>query len=305
MGLGVANALNEITLVLFTTLAPSGAVACFIIGAVLLSGRISDGFRAALDKFLALPILVALVGLVASATHLGNPGNALYVLAGAGRSPLSNEVLAGVVFFGLVGSYWLYSFSQTRRVALGRAWTVLFMAAALAFLAGIAFAYQVDTIVTWANPAVPVNLVLNALVGGPLVALVALSAAQRAARGEGADDGHGDAIVSRLARGCLAVSAGALVANVVGYAVEGASTLGLSNSLVSAAQLVGHYPAMVALFAVLCAAGVVVAFAAYRRSGRRVPGVPAVALSAFLALCGIFVMRFAFYMSHMTVGVAF
>ena len=34
------------------------------------------------------------------------------VLVGVGRSPLSNEVVAGVVFFGVAGIYWLTAFSR-------------------------------------------------------------------------------------------------------------------------------------------------------------------------------------------------
>ena len=48
------------------------------------------------------------------------------MLAGVGRSPLSNEVLSGAVFFGLAGSYWLYSFSEKRHVLLERVWIALF-----------------------------------------------------------------------------------------------------------------------------------------------------------------------------------
>ena len=44
-----------------------------------------------------------MVGLVASATHLGNPANALYVFLGVGRSPLSTEVFCAVVFLALGG----------------------------------------------------------------------------------------------------------------------------------------------------------------------------------------------------------
>lgn len=290
MGLGLNNALLEITLVLFTTLAPSGVVACLAVGALLLSGRLPDGRRVALNKFLFIPILVALVGLVASATHLGNPGNALYVLAGIGRSPLSNEVFAGAVFFGLAGSYWFYSFSQVRRVVLERVWVVLFMMAGVLFLAGIAFAYDVDTIPTWNSPFVPANLVLNALVGGPLVALCAFVAAGVPVRGS-------------LSRACLAVSGVSLAMNAAGYALQGAEAMGLANSLVTTAQLAPGYSVAVMLFAVLCATAIMADIVALRRSGN-LP-LPVAAAASVLALAGVFIMRFMFYMLHMTVGLGF
>ena len=298
--MGVANALNEITLVLFTTLAPSGIVACLIMCGMLLPDRLPEGCRAALNKYLAVPIVVTLVGLVASATHLGNPGNALYVLTGVGRSPLSNEVFAGVVFLGLAGGYWLYSFSITRRVLLERMWIVLIMVSGACFLAAIALAYHVDTIVTWVNATVPVNLVLNGLVGGPLLALVSFSASDRSGQG-----GSADRLNLRVMRLCVLASAIALAANVAGYAVQGFTTLQLANSTVSAGELAGHYPLMVVLFAVLCAAGILVDASALKAAGSRGLPVSQAVLASALALAGIFVMRFAFYMLHMTVGISF
>ena len=61
--MGLENALSEVTLVLFTTLAPSGVIACLILGAALLSKHIDGKHREALNKFLSIPAVVALVGL--------------------------------------------------------------------------------------------------------------------------------------------------------------------------------------------------------------------------------------------------
>ena len=105
---GFDTALGEITLVLFTTLAPSGVVAFICMGLPVLGRGASVALRQRLNVFLGLPLVVAMVGLVASATHLGNPANALYVFLGVGRSPLSTEVFCAVVFLALAGLYWLY-----------------------------------------------------------------------------------------------------------------------------------------------------------------------------------------------------
>ena len=93
MSTGFATAFSEITLVLFTTLAPSGAVAYALMSLPIIRGRLSDDAHRRIDKALCIPLIVSLVGLVASATHLGNPANALYVFMGVGRSPLSNTLL--------------------------------------------------------------------------------------------------------------------------------------------------------------------------------------------------------------------
>ena len=94
MGVGFSQGLAQVTLALFTTLAPSGAVALAIVAAVLLFAKLGDDVRARINKFMCIPLVVTMVGLIASATHLGNPANALYVFMHVGSSPLSNEVVA-------------------------------------------------------------------------------------------------------------------------------------------------------------------------------------------------------------------
>ena len=81
MGHGIQLAFNEISLVLFTTLAPSGVVALMLMGAPLLFGRVSGEKARRIDCFMGIPLAVSMVGLVMSATHLGNPDNILYVSA--------------------------------------------------------------------------------------------------------------------------------------------------------------------------------------------------------------------------------
>jgi len=146
---GFAFAVNEISLVLFTTLAPSGALAFVLMAIPLFKGGIDGDARGRLSKLLCIPLVVTMVGLVASATHLGNPDNALYVIAGIGRSPLSTEVASAVAFLALAGVYWLLTFARRFPLALQRVWLVAAAIAALAFVGAVAFAYGRETIVTW------------------------------------------------------------------------------------------------------------------------------------------------------------
>ena len=67
MSTGFATAFSEITLVLFTTLAPSGAVAYALMSFPIIRGRLSDDAHRRIDKALCIPLIVSLVGLVASA----------------------------------------------------------------------------------------------------------------------------------------------------------------------------------------------------------------------------------------------
>ena len=183
MSTGFATAFSEITLVLFTTLAPSGAVAYALMSLPIIRGRLSDDAHRRIDKALCIPLIVSLVGLVASATHLGNPANALYVFMGVGRSPLSNEVFSAVIFLAFSGVYWLYSFAVKPRRLLQRLLAVGACVSAIACITAIAFAYSADTIITWNTPFSPLSLWVNALLGGPVLAIVGLRAARWKSRG--------------------------------------------------------------------------------------------------------------------------
>ena len=258
MGLGFETAWGEVTLVLFTTLAPAGTLAFIIMTMPILLGRVDGGLRARLEKCLSIPLVLTLGGLVASATHLGNPSNALYVLSRVGASPLSNEVFAAVVFLAFAGLYWLYSFAQAPRRMLQRVWIVATALAGLAFIASIAQAYSVQTIVTWDSALVPVALCLNALVGGPVLAGLGLRAS---------------GCIRPRGRGSLALagtSLAALGANVAVYVLQARQLDGMANQIVGVGDLVPHYGAMVAVFAILCACGIAL-FACAGGVRRRAP----------------------------------
>lgn len=325
---GFSLAFGEITLVLFTTLAPSGAVAYLIMGLPVLVGRAQDEAARRLNQWSCLPLVVTMVGLIASATHLGNPSNALYVFTGVGRSPLSTEVFAAVIFLALAGVFWLYSFAERPRVGLQRGLLAAIDVAIVAFVVAVAFAYNVDTILTWSLPLVPVSLLLNALFGGPLLALVGFAVASRGlsttpaaepsivhAEPEGTSKVHvepegaskvGSAAAhvfpSRCgARVLLALATAACAANVAVYAVLGFQLQCIENELVSAADLVVGYPVYLAAFALLAVCALVLAWRAEAQGARR-RSLPHLAAASTLAFTALFLMRFTFYMSHLTIG---
>lgn len=167
MGYGIQLAFNEISLVVFTTLAPSGVVALMLMGMPLLFGKVSGARAQCIDRFAGIPLVVSMVGLVMSATHLGNPDNVLYVFSRIGSSPLSNEVAAAAVFLALAGAYWLYSFARAPRAGVRKALMVALCCSGVAFLAFMAWAYSAETIISWNTVFVPLNMILNGLVGGP------------------------------------------------------------------------------------------------------------------------------------------
>ncbi len=287
--MGFENAFSEITLVLFTSLAPSGAAAIAIVAAVLAAAKPSDECRARMNVSVCVPLVITMVGLVASATHLGNPANALYVFMGVGRSPLSNEVFSAVVFLGLTGVYWLYSFVLAPNRALQKVWLVAIVASAVAFVFFVGQAYSAETVITWNTPYGPAGIAATALLGGPLLAFITLRLADWAPAS------------GRFGVALVAVSAAALVGSIVCFAAQGAALLGLANRVASVEELVPGYWPMLAGFAALAAAGVAVFAALAAGKIRWRIGVASAALAAVFA--GIFITRFAFYMMHLTVGV--
>ena len=301
---GFDTALGEVTLVLFTTLAPSGAIALVLVAAVLLFSKLESTMRARISTFMCIPLVVTMVGLVASATHLGNPANALYVILHFGSSPLSNEVVSAVGLLACSGLYWLYSFSVKPFAWLQRLLLAMIAATGIVFVAMVSLAYSVDTIVTWSLPMVPISLWLNALVGGPLLAAITLYAAQWRA------------LAGRFGLLLMTVPFIALAANMVAYIGQGRLLNGVANSVVAAADLVPHYRTMLLAFALMCFAGCVLAALTMHAVSRETVAhgggelafskrvLVRLLVACLLVFAGIFVMRFAFYMMHLTVGLA-
>ena len=296
------TALNEISLVLFTTIAPAGVVGYLVMAAAIM--RAGDEARAnAIGHYLVVPLVLAISGLIASATHLGTPANALYVLSGIGRSPLSNEVVAAVAFLALGGIYWIVSFRDDLSRTFRIAWLGATVVAGLAFVGFIGVAYSVPSVPTWNLPAAPVTLWLNAFSSGPLVGLLGLELARQEAG-------------RRAAVGLLAMVGCAAVANAAVLAWEWQELASIVTTTTRALDLVVPLPVMVAAFLALEA--LAVALSGVAAVARRLPatGDPfaraqrartvRLALSiagVAVALAASFAVRFAFYAMHMTVGV--
>lgn len=293
---GFGTAAHEIELVAFTTLGPAGAVAFAVL--CILAQRFARGsqVRRRIEKALGVPLVVTIGGLVASAAQLGTPSNALYVLTRVGRSPLSNEMAAVVLFLGAAATLWLYSFAQRPNRRAQTALEAVSCVLAAAFVTAVGFAYSARTIITWDTPFTPVTLWLTALVGGCILALALGTAACR------------EDLPGRFPIASVGLASAALLANVVVVAAQWDAVSGLGNYFVSAAELVPNFWALLAGHAGLCAAGIavaaVLAFAPGATARRVRPAVRAGLwlLAVALTFAGVFVARFAFYMMHLTVG---
>lgn len=281
------TALNEITLVLFTSIAPAGVVGFIMMAWVAFST--TDKARAdAASRHLVIPLALAITGLIASATHLGTPANALYVISGIGRSPLSNEVVAAVAFLAIGGVYWIASFRDDMPKLVRRIWLAAASIAGVAFVTFIALAYSVSSVPTWNLPIAPLTLWLCGLSSGPFVGLFGLLFAKQ----------EPTRLQMRTALGIAAVAA---VANVAALATEWGELGGIATTIASAVELVPFFPVSIIAYAALNAGAIVVATLSSHLA--ETPRLIAIAAAALLALAACFAVRFAFYSMHMTVGI--
>ncbi len=289
--MGFANAMEEIMLVALTTLAPSGVVAASIILVYLMVSKRSAEEKLTIERCLICPFLLVVLGLVAASTHLGSPENALYVLNGVGRSPLSNEAAALIIYLGVLGVYWLTGFSERPLTVVRAILRPAGVLCGILALVGMALAYEAETIQTWSTWQNPVGLVLTGFVGGPPMVGLAMSL------------GRSGNPLLRLQNVGDSISTTALVASIGVFVSQGVAMSSMANSFGTAFEHVPQYYGMLVAYVLLCVVGLLLARRAYKLAGEgRRKAVIAYRISGSLViLAGIFIIRFAFYMSYLTV----
>ena len=277
----MTSGFDAFSLGLFTSLAPAGVVAFLALALVRLWSRDRTA-SVRIDRMIALPFSVVLIGFIASATHLGTPANALHVFSGVGRSPLSNEVLSAVAFLFLVGSYWMMAFKERFPDAVAKPWLALACLAGIALIACTSMAYNVDTVPTWDTAFTPANLVLAALLAGPVLGLLFLELAQ--------------------VRPLVVLAALALVAGTVVLALHQESLSAIANNEFAASTLAPSYPAVIGAHLIVGAIALAIAGLSMKRVQSRRTTLALRATASLLALAAVFVTRIVFYHLHMTVG---
>ena len=281
-------ALNELPLALFTTLAPMGAGAFVALACALFTTTFSDEQLKKIDRFMAIPLIVVLVGFVASFFHLASPLHAPLVFAGVGSSPLSNEIVAGCIFTVLAVVYWIMGVTGKLPASARKGFAAVVAVAAIVFACFTGLAYVMDTIASWNSPLVPVQFAGFALTGGMALGALVLTLA-------GALD---DAAKGSFKTVALAVVAVGVVLAVAAFCAHVMGVSGLSNALENGADLVSEVTSFMVLAAVLLVASGVATVLAVR-------GMSPMALSlvaVVLAVAGIFVARLVFYAVQLSVG---
>lgn len=278
----------ELPLALFTTLAPIGAGAFIALALAFFTTKFPDEQLKKIDRMTTIPVVVLVAGFICAFFHLASPMHAFGVFAGLGASPLSNELLAGVVFAVLAIVYWIVALAGKLGEGARKGFAAVVAVMAIVFACFTGAAYMMETIVSWNTPMVPVAVLGFSLLGGVSlgVLVLALSGALE------------DAAKGGFKMAALAVLVVGLVLGVVGLLVQVMSVSGMGNALVDGADLVAAASAPMWI-GVVC---MVVAAAAVFMALRNSKSTALAAAAPVLAIVGVFAARLAFYAVQLSVG---
>ena len=278
----------ELPLALFTTLAPIGAGAFIALAVAFFTTKFSDEQLKKIDRMTAIPVVVLVAGFICAFFHLASPMHAFGVFAGLGASPLSNELLAGVVFAVLAIVYWIVALAGKLGESARKGFAAVVAVMAIVFACFTGAAYMMETIASWNTPMVPVAVLGFSLLGG--VSLGVLVLALSGALEDAAKGGFKMAAPVVLIVG--------LVLGVAGLLVQVMSVSGMGNALVDGADLVAAASAPMWI-GVVC---MVVAAAAAFMALRNTKSTALAAAAPVLAVVGVFAARLAFYAVQLSVG---
>ena len=278
----------ELPLALFTTLAPVGAGAFIALAVAFFTTKFSDEQLKKIDRMTTIPVVVLVAGFICAFFHLASPMHAFGVFAGVGASPLSNELLAGVVFAVLAIVYWIVALAGKLGEGARKGFAAVVAVMAIVFACFTGAAYMMETIASWNTPMVPVAVLGFSLLGGIClgVLVLALSGALE------------DAAKGGFKMAALAVLIVGLVLGVAGLLVQVMSVSDMGNAMVDGADLVAAASAPMWI-GVVC---MVVAAAAAFMALRNTKSTALAAAAPVLAIVGVFAARLAFYAVQLSVG---
>lgn len=278
----------ELPLALFTTLAPIGAGAFIALAVAFFTTKFSDEQLKRIDRMTTIPVVVLVAGFICAFFHLASPMHAFGVFAGLGASPLSNELLAGVVFAVLAIVYWIVALAGKLGEGARKGFAAVVAVMAIVFACFTGAAYMMETIASWNTPMVPVAVLGFSLLGG--VSLGVLVLALSGALEDAAKGGFKMAAPVVLVVG--------LVLGVAGLLVQVMSVSGMGNALVDGADLVAAASAPMWIGVVCMVVAAAAAFMALRNS----KSTALAAAAPVLAIVGVFAARLAFYAVQLSVG---
>lgn len=160
--------MHELPLVFFTVLGQTS------VGLLLLS-YLSQRLKLISVQQLAYANLAALIlmglGFLVGMFHLGQLLRSVNMIFGAGRSPMSNEILVNGLFVGLLVVTLFFSFIK-KNSTLANGFNLLTLVAGVFFVFAITRVYQIETIATWNTQHTSLQMWLTMFVAGGAIAMV-------------------------------------------------------------------------------------------------------------------------------------
>ena len=150
----------ELPLAVFTTLAPIGAGGFVGLAALLFAGAIGEDKHKKTDIVALVALILTCIGFIASTMHVANAGHIMGAFSGIGSSPMSNEIVCGIVFVIVAAVYVILAWTGKLATGARKAFAAVVAVVGVIFMIMTAMAYMIDTIATW-NTALTIAEILG------------------------------------------------------------------------------------------------------------------------------------------------
>lgn len=284
-------AFSEMPLALFTTFAPMGAGAFIALAVAFFTTKFDEAELKKIDKMTFIAFGFVVVGFIASLFHLTNPMNGFGIFSGLGTSPLSNEVVVGIVFVVIAAVYCVLAVMGKLAEGARKGFAAVVAVAAVVLCVFTGMAYMMETIASWNTFLVPVQIIGFGLIGGAALAGMIFSLS---------------GVAGKLASGTaktafIAVAVVGVLAGIGGIAGMAGTVSGMSNAMFAGSDLVSAALPFIIVAAIALVAACALIFVMTRGKNATVMSVIAVVC----AFAGILCARFAFYAMELSVGLCF
>ncbi|MEG1513191.1 MAG: DmsC/YnfH family molybdoenzyme membrane anchor subunit [Raoultibacter sp.] len=284
------QAIAELPLALFTTLAPVGMGAFILLAIAFFTVRFSDDELKRIDKMTAIPLALVLIGFAFSFLYLANPQNELSGVLGGGSLPLSSEMIAGVIAFLLAAVYWVFALTGRMSTLVRKVFCTIVAVAGGIFSFFVGLAYVVPTVISWYVIFPPFETLGFSVLGGVLFGTFVLSSSNTLFRAKSSSMFKIAATVAAAVGFFLGI--GVMFLH-LGYVDT------LSTALVSGTELVAGVVGYTGIFVVcLFIALALEIIALYKSSTTLILG-----LGLAWGMGGILIARLVFYAIRMSSGV--
>lgn len=285
--MGMELGLTEMPLALFSTLAPMGAGAFTLLAVAFLVRGFELEVLRRIDRFTVIPLIFIVVGFICAFFHLASPFNAFGVFANIGTSPMSNEILVGVIFCIVAIVYWIVAIARPMGEGLRKGFSVVVALCGLIFCLFIGLAYGMDTIPSWNDAMVPLSTLFFGVLGGSAVGMAVLYCA-----------GAGDSEDKTFNTAAMAVSWIGVIGSALFFGLNMAGLAGLQNNMMSGMNVLSNLlPWVVTSVIVMVIAGIGLMLEIRKERVAFYPW-----LVIIVAFIGILIARIAFYGAEFSIG---